>query len=130
MNRRSFLTRLSTGLVGACVATHLPTAYLPAKVRTTAALDYLRRTYNDFCKGSGVGHYPKMIYAGRALYDAAKSELIEVQRRYQGGYYVNARYPESLMFKAATLRPSEYLAPWAVAIFYEDSSNPIIIREP
>jgi hypothetical protein len=108
MNRRSFLTRLSTGLVGACVATHLPISLLPAKVRTTAALDYLRQLYNDYSKGSS--HAPKMIYASRALYEAAKSELIVNQRRYNGGYFVNARYPESLMFKCATLVPCDDLA--------------------
>lgn len=133
MNRRSFLTRLSTGLVGACVTAHLPLAILPAKVKSTAALEYLRKLYNDYSKGSA--HAPKMIYASRALYDAAKSELIVNQRRYNGGgYFVNARYPESLMFKGATLVPSDDLgtdSTWSAAISFDKDSTKsemIVIR--
>lgn len=133
MNRRSFLTRLSTGLVGACAVTHLSISFLPAKVRSTAALEYLRKIYNDYSKGSA--HAPRMIYASRGLYEAAKSELVTMQRERRQGYYTNARHPESLMFKGATLVPCDDLgtdSSWSVAVSFDRDSTKsemIVIRE-
>lgn len=48
MNRRSFLTRVSTGLVGAAVVTKIPVTWLPTPVRRYAALEYLRNAYNYY----------------------------------------------------------------------------------
>lgn len=128
MNRRHFLTRLSTGLVGACVAAHIPTGILPAKVRTAAALDYLRTEFNRVCKGKGAAHAPKVIYAGRALYEAAKAELTPIMRKSVfGGTLVNARYPESLMFKGATLLPCDELSGWQLAFEYGGPSATVVI---
>lgn len=127
MNRRNFLTRLSTGLVGACVAAHIPTGILPAKVRTTAALAYLREEFNRVCKGVGAKHLPTRIYAGRELFEAVKAELVPMVRLQYGGAVRNARYPESLMFKAATLLPSDWLDPWGLMFAYENDPNQMVI---
>jgi hypothetical protein len=46
MNRRTFLTRVSTGLVAAAVTTHVPVKWLPRPIQKWAALDYMRMRVN------------------------------------------------------------------------------------
>lgn len=77
MNRRGFLGLLATGAVGACVAARIPTALLPASVRSRAASEYLSAFYHRFSRAHGA---PKSIYVGSDLWEAFIGELVVHQR--------------------------------------------------
>lgn len=132
MNRRSFLTRLSTGLVGACVAAHIPTGILPAKVRSIAALDYLTEAYNRVCRGSSAAFVPRTIWVGRELYEAAKHEIDvrgKSQRYFFDGPYVDPQYDESLKFKASTLIPTDYLSQWQIVFQFRSPDGFVVVSD-
>lgn len=100
MNRRAFLGRLSAGVVGTCVAANLPTAWLPASVRSAAAREFLRREYNAWVGRYGV--HPSLIVADTRLYEAYESELVAIERFSVG------RGPRrgALIFKGTPIVPS------------------------
>ena len=103
MNRRGFLGALATGLVGACVATKIPTAILPAPVRTRAACEFLRKAYNDY-SGGQVGRHPREMFVGRELFEAFEGELIANERFVT--FDTDAGYQDpALRFKGAKVRP-------------------------
>jgi hypothetical protein len=79
MNRRGFLGALATGLVGACVATKVPTGWLPEPVRRTAAREYMRKAYNEYARGVVMNH-PRAMLVGRELYEAYEGELVAMER--------------------------------------------------
>ena len=123
MNRRNFLTRLSTGLVGACLAYNVPTAILPAKVRTRAAQEYMTREYNRVCKGVGT-HAPRWIYVGPALYDAFVAEMGSFKR-----FEAQPRKPEiGVLFKSARVyrANSPYVGPWSMLFMFKGESRPAV----
>jgi hypothetical protein len=76
VNRRAFLTRASVAVVGACVATKIPTAWLPAPVKRYAATEFLTRAYNAATKGRGWRWCPSDIYVGDDLFYAFLGEHI------------------------------------------------------
>lgn len=106
MNRRGFLAALATGVVGACVASHLPTAWLPQPVRRRAALDFLTVEFNRYMRGRGSIAFPTIV-VGPALYGAIDSELESNQR------YTSSDSPRAIAFKACKLYRSSYVAPWS-----------------
>jgi len=102
LSRRTFLTRVAGGVVGACVVAQIPTSVLPITVRKYAALDYLRRHYNLYTQG--LGKPPNMGFCGRELFDAYESELLPISR------WTDNRTaevgPTRLAFKSAMLQPA------------------------
>jgi hypothetical protein len=100
VNRRAFLTRASVAVVGACAATKIPTAWLPAPVRRYAALEFLTRVYNDAAKGRGHIHAPKDLYVGSDLFQAIESELMVIERHVDKPLIA---IPPALKFKGATV---------------------------
>jgi hypothetical protein len=89
MNRRQLFTRLSTGLVGVCVATQIPTSWLPKPVRKAAATWFLTQAFNAAAKGRGAAHMPRNLYASPALFDAFQSEQVQLSRETNGEYGLN-----------------------------------------
>ena len=87
MNRRSFLTRLSTSLVGAAIVAKVPLTWLPAPVRRYAALEYVHRAYHLACdcmmlaqsQGYGIGN-PAAIIVQQWLYEQVENELLANKR--------------------------------------------------
>lgn len=117
MNRRGFLGALATGLVGACVATKIPTSLLPQPVRYRAACEFLLKHYHAHTKGLAViggAGWPNAILVGRELYEAYESELVAVE--VFGGGEPDDFY--SLRFKAAHVvaHPLTGLHGWDVMI--------------
>lgn len=104
MNRRGFLGLLARGAVGVCVVAKIPTALLPAQVRTRAACEFLRKAYNDF-HGGRMDRMPREMYAGRELYDAYEGELAANERFGANGPSAGGFRREGLMFKGVMLRP-------------------------
>jgi len=104
MNRRAFLGRVGVGLVGACLATKVSSAWLPAPVKSWAACEFLRREVNNWFARYGIDHPPKVIVADAALYDAFRSELTANQR-----FTAGPRFRENegcLVFKGIPVRRS------------------------
>ena len=79
ISRRTFLTALSTAAVSACVATQIPTGWLPVASRRLAACEVLRRVFHDYSMHS-LNRVPARMYAGRELFEAYESELMKNQR--------------------------------------------------
>lgn len=111
MNRRQFFTRVSTAAVGVCVASKIPTTWLPAPIRHAAATEYLRAAWLEASNGQS-GWMPREMYAGRELYDAFNSELIELGRY---NIFIGFGYNGGLKFKTATVL-SEGESGWYVRI--------------
>lgn len=101
--RRGFFGALATATVGACIASRIPTAWLPQPVKTRAACEFLRKAYNDYARGSGASGGPREMYAGRELYEAYESELIASQRFYWSWTTSEEPTREWLAFKGARL---------------------------
>lgn len=78
--RRGFLGLLATGTVTACLATKIPTAWLPEAIQTRAACEFLRQKVNDWLGKYGWDYPPKVIVADGALFDAYDSELVANER--------------------------------------------------
>lgn len=78
LTRRGFIGLLSTGLVGACVVTKVPTGWIPEPIRKRVACDYLRREFNAWVGAHK--DFPGGLIAGRELYEAFEGELIRNER--------------------------------------------------
>lgn len=103
LTRRGFLGLLATGAVGACVATKLPTGWLPEPVRRRAACEFLRREHNAWVaahRGEGLV-FPQRMTAGRELFEAYEGELLanELFTAYDTDWRTNP----SLRFKGTNL---------------------------
>jgi len=98
-SRRGFLGLLATGAVGACVAAKIPTAFLPAKVRTRAACEFLRDAYMAHYKSRGV--YPREMRVGRELFEAFEGELVVHERFVEAWVDDGKPYRRGLAFKGA-----------------------------
>jgi hypothetical protein len=115
MNRRDFLSRVSTGLVGAAVLTKVPVKWLPAPVQRFAALEYLRTAFNNDCErrqkerlaypNVPCDTYPRGVVVSPWLFEQAELEM-RAKAMGMGDYWIfcNADVPmPNLMFKGATL---------------------------
>src|SRR5690349_17452462 len=86
LSRRGFVSVFSAGIVGACVASKIPTAWIPTRVKTYAACEFLRREYWAFCDSEvkrgipALEAHPKRAFIGLKLHDAYVSELTAVMR--------------------------------------------------
>ena len=119
ISRRGFFGALATAAVGACLATKIPTSFLPQPVRYRAACEYLLKKYHAHTKGLGVSaeKWPKAILVGRELYEAYESELVPMERF--GAYSAaDTPYAETLAFKSAMVvaHPLTGLRGWDVMI--------------
>lgn len=106
ITRRAFFTRLCTGLVGAAVATKVPVTWLPAPVRKTAALEYLRREVNlhySTLQIAKVAHpewphlRPAGIVVSRWLYEQAEGEMLWNERFSMPGAPLHPIYFKGLL---------------------------------
>ncbi len=113
LSRRGFLGLLATGAVGACVASKIPTAWLPEPVRRYAACEFMRTEFNAFC-GGRMDDMPERLRAGTALYEAYESELV-VNLRFCAAER-EAPVRRTLMFKGVALWEDAALAPWDFAL--------------
>lgn len=98
INRRQFLARCSTGLVGAALLTRLPLKYLSTETKRIAATEYLSKHWHNYVKGKGRGNFD--MAAGGALFDAFEGELIANQRFVS---HETGAAGHALMFKAHRL---------------------------
>lgn len=114
MKRRSFLNAFCAGLVGAAVATKIPLAWIPAKTKTYAAREYLRRLFNNHV--TRWGESPAYIAASADLYAAYQSELIANVRLMPVS---DAARPSTLVFRGVRVGiASTNVATWT-AIAYD-----------
>lgn len=102
MNRRQFLTRVSTGLVGAAVATRVPVKWLPAPVQRFAALEYMRlhvnnRLHEDITWNIAHRNHPRREVGGIIvspwLYAHVEDEMIACCRLSDSPLYMMPRVP-------------------------------------
>ena len=104
MNRRAFLQRVGLGVAGALALAHVPAAIVKTVVgEQTArryASEYLRRVYNDHCKGRPISEHPHRMEAGRELFEAFEGELI-ANERFTSAPEIGG--PRNLRFKGARL---------------------------
>lgn len=110
LNRRSFLTRLAGGLVGACVLAKVPLEWVPTGVKKYAATEYLTKAWLAHTKGTGVRYYPVNMLAGSDLFDAFESE-VQVCQRFVNEDTQRAGW-HNLAFKSAILRRSPKRGWW------------------
>lgn len=105
MNRRSFLTRLASGIAGGIITTHLPPSVLnlaPAGLQKECAIAYLTRVWNIFFRDRREAQGAFDIYVGESLYSAFVSE-IRVLERFTSSEY--PRQPRYGTYKTARLLP-------------------------
>ena len=95
MTRRGFLGTLGAALVGSCVATKIPTAWLPAPVQRWAACEYLLRHYREWTDT----HDQQLggMIVGCDLWEAYAEQLSMPWR------FTSTRDPGSLLFKCHPL---------------------------
>lgn len=116
ISRRGFFGALATAAVGACVATKIPTAFLPQPVRSRAAVEYLLKHYRAHTEGAGLsGEWPRAMLVGRELYEAYESEVVALEG---GRYQQDDAFGPSLVFKGAIVlaHPLTGLRRWDVMI--------------
>lgn len=102
MTRRDWLQRVSLGLVGACVATRIPTTWLPAPVQSYAACEFLRREVNAWGGRHGLNQRPRVLVVSPALNDAFEREFAPNMRFTLG----NGPYTGCLLFKGIPVQRS------------------------
>lgn len=100
LNRRTFLTRVSTGFVAACVLVKIPTSVLHASIQKSAALEYLRQAYN--AHRTQTGQHPSYGVCGQGLWDAYLTELTPITRWTDDPETTSYGYVH-LMFKGSSL---------------------------
>ena len=115
IERRGFFGVVASALVGACIATKIPTGIIPPPIRKHAAIDYLAREYNRFTKGK-LGNAPAAALVGRKLFEAFDDEISAIAFNGDGDLI------DSLKFKSATLLHYEGagLNPWDVWFLRDD----------
>lgn len=105
LSRRCFIKAVSAAAVAGAVAIKLPAPWLPTlALKRETALEYLRRSYNDFRNANG--RDPKVILVGQELFDAAESQMVANMRFVEFGESGDGHLSRSLKFKAAVLRIS------------------------
>jgi hypothetical protein len=112
MNRRAFLTRVSTGLVGAAVIANVPVTWLPAPVRRYAALEYLRNAYNYYVdlvlelrerEPDRPADMPAAMVVQTWLYEQAEGEMA-ANKRFRELLYMRQDVPvPHMLFKSIIL---------------------------
>ena len=120
LGRRGFFGALATAAVGACIATKIPTAFLPQPIRYRAACEYLSQRYHAYTKGLSfaAGNWPRAMLVGRELYEAFESELVAIEA------FTDAATPqiETLRFRGAVVVSHSLtgLTGWDVMILTRD----------
>lgn len=102
MNRRTFLTRVCGGIVGAAVVASLPLKYLPEPIRRRGAIDFLWARWHEWTQGKPFGTWPHEAIVGSDLFDVYEREIIALFRL-GGDLSVAANGGRALMFKSAKL---------------------------
>ncbi len=106
MTRRAFVQRFTVGVVGALALAHVPAAVVKAvglaePVRRYAC-EYLRKVYYDALRGKPISQCPRIMEAGRELFEAYEGELIACERFVIGSAPHSG--PSELLFKGARVQ--------------------------
>ena len=111
-SRRGFLGAISAAVVGACVATTIPTAWLPLPVQRWAACEYLQRHLLEWYSIYGLTILPGGLLVGRELFEAYEEECLTNMPQL---LFTMSRYPGSLVFKGCPILPYTFRG-WHVQI--------------
>ncbi len=118
MNRRTFLSRVCGGVVGAAVVAAVPLNWIPAPIKRQGAIDFLLKHYRDATDGTHFRQPPTDAVVACDLFDAYESELIAFVRVVPRDYF--AAVPNhTLMFKGVKLHRSSARG-WFIAWMHKE----------
>ncbi len=101
MNRRDFLGRVCASIVGTAVVAHVPLAWIPTRIKSSAAIEYLVKVFNAYGDArpnlDWTEQIPAAVYATPLLFNAYAHELPPSAR------VEFTQYPGSLVFRGVPL---------------------------